>query len=264
MLRVILVFFFSLLLSCSGGKKPTYNIGVDPSWYPLDLAGQQKLLLAFSIELLQEISREEKLQMAVTRLNWDNLLWALREKKTDAVLSTVQPYVFYQKKYVFSDPYLLTGSILIVPENSKYTGIDKMVGKEIGLLRGSSAAVLLQRIPGLILRAFDSIPETLNNLEAGHIDGALIDAPLAMSYIRDLYHGKLKIVGNPIGDQGLRLVSLHTAHPILIDQFNKGLALIKKNGKYEQLLKKWGLSSDTPLSKEDLDRQVEAFLQLHF
>lgn len=250
-----------LACSCSGKKtKSTYEIGIDPSWYPLQVPAQEKSLLAFSIELLVEIAKKERIQLAISTVNWDNLVQGLDEKKYDAILGSLPLYNFNVKKYSFSELYLKTGPVLVIPENSSIKGVKDLRGKEVGIVHGSSAAVLLQTAPGVILRNYDTVPATLADLFDQQLEAAAVPAIIAQDYVRNFYSGTLKIVGSPLNDEGLRLITLREAHPDLLRRFNKGLAAIKKNGEYEKLLKKWGLSvNGKPVA--GLEEEIQAFLE---
>lgn len=239
---------FALLFSC-GCNTPvlasqTYGIGVDPSWYPLQLAGQEPNVLAFSIELLTMIAKEENLQLTVQTMSWDNLMWGLQGKKYNAVLSPLRPYTFYEKKFSFSNPYLNSGPVLVVPKDSHIKKLHDLKGKEIGVVRGSSAALLLQTVPGILLQGYDSIALALEALEKEDVDAAVLEVLIVQNYVRNLYKDVLKIAGQPLNNEGLRLISLFQQSPKLLKSFDRGLAALKKKGEYAKLLKKWGLSPD--------------------
>lgn len=247
-----------IFLGCSKktNSKETYGIGLDPTWYPLRLDGQAPNILAFSIELLTTIAKEENLQLTVQTMNWDNLLWGLQEKKYDAALSALRPYTFYQKTFSFSDLYLDTGPILVVPKESSIKNLKDLKGKEIAVVRGSSASLLLQTTPDILLQGYDSIALALEALENQDVDAAVVEVLIAQNYVQNLYDGVLKIVGRPLSNEGLRLVSLFHKSPNLLKRFDKGLSALKKSGKYDELLKKWGLSLDGE-QVADLDKKVE-------
>lgn len=258
-----IIFILSILIIlCSFASKKTtqgYQIGIDPTWYPLELTGRETNVLAFSIELLQEIAKKEDLQLSIVTMNWNNLIWGLTKKKYDAILSSLYPYVFYEKKFHFSNVYLSTGPVIVVPEQSKIKKLDDLKGKTVGILQGSAASVFLQKYPGLLMQSYDTMPETLNALENMHIDAAVLDSLSAQSYVRDLYADKLKISTPPLNEQGLRLIMLDTKKQILIEKFNAGLKKLQKNGRYEELLKKWGLSDSKPTA--DVEQNIELFLK---
>lgn len=245
-LKFLLVALLTFFCSCSSPKKSSgYEIGIDPSWYPLQVEGQEKNILAFSIELLIEISKKENLQFSIINMSWDNLLWGLKEQKYDAVLSTMRPYTFYAKKYNFSNLYLKTGPVIVAPEKTDIKNIKDLKGKEVAVVRGSSAALLLQSTPGIILRSYDSIPIVLNNLEKNEVEAAAVEILIAQNFIRNIYHGELKMVTGPISNEGLRLLTLQAKNKKLIERFDSGLKKLEKSGEYEALLTKWGLSPDS-------------------
>lgn len=259
-----------LLLACFStggcGKKSstsTYEIGFDPSWYPLQLGGQERRVLAFSMELLAEIAKRETLPIAVIERNWDNLLWGLKKEEYSAALSTKRPFAFYQKVFSFSHLYLKTGPVVVVPTDSQVEGMEGLKGKTVGVVTGSSASILLQSVPGIVLKGYDSIPIVLSEVEMGNVQAAVVQVLVAQDFLRDLYKEKLKIASEPLSEEGLRLLTMYSKEPRLMKDFDRGLAKLKKSGKYEELLKKWGLSPDgEPVA--NLDHKVEAFLQNFF
>ncbi len=262
LIRIILFLAAALFCGCSGKSKtlPTYEVGIDPSWYPLQLAGQEKNILAFSIELLTTIAKQENLALAVQRMNWDSLLWGLKEHKYNGVLSSMRPYTFYEKRFSFSDLYLHTGPVLIIPKKVKIISFDQLKGKEIAVVRGSSAALLLQMTPGVILQGYDTIPSALEALALQDVDAAALEILIAQNYVRNFYGDTMKMVGLPLNNEGLRLVSLFNESPELMKRFNKGLESLKKSGQYEKLLQKWGLSPDgEPIA--NLDHEINLLLK---
>lgn len=248
-MKYLSLFIFLICLTfcscgCSKKKSHDYRIGLDPSWYPLEIPGMDKNLLAFSTELLHEIASLRKVKIAIIHMSWDNLTLGLAEKEYHGVLSSLYPYLFYEKKYSFSDPYLMTGLVLVVPAKSSITSLDKLKDKEVAVLRGSTAVTLVDKYPGVQTKEYDAVPSALNDLLQQNVDAVLVDYLIAQAYIRDLYHGQLKIATAPLNDQGLRLITLYDQAPGLIKDFNRGLKELKENGKYLELLKKWGFSSD--------------------
>jgi polar amino acid transport system substrate-binding protein len=250
-----------LLCSCSSSRKNTATtIGVDPSWYPLELPGREKNVLAFSIELLQHIAKREKLELVLVRKNWDDLVPSLKKKEILAALSTLTPYIFYEDKYSFSAPYLLTGATLVLPMHSKQTSLEEFSGKEVGIIQGAAIEMRLQQISGLLIRPYPSVPELFKALVDEQIDAAVVDFLTAQAYVRDLFQSKLKVVGSPITEEGLRLITLYNKNPKLIEKFNLGLSYLKTTGEYDTLLHKWGLLSPEGTS-DVMNQKIEAFLK---
>lgn len=234
---ILLLTLFSCGSNSNGGRK----VGVDASWYPLNLDGRTNNVTAFSTELLGQIGKIEKIPFVRVTVNWDTLLEGLKKNEYEAILTSMPPYIFNEKLFDFSDIYLPLGPVLVVPVQSKIDSLDDLDGKEVAVIAGSTSTVILEGAKGVLIRSYDSIPAALNDLAAGNIDGAMIDILSAVAYCNDLFQGQLRIATPPLNDEGLRLVTKHGIASDLIRGFNRGLQRLKKNGDYDAMLKKWGL-----------------------
>jgi polar amino acid transport system substrate-binding protein len=237
-------FLCCLTVSCGGGtQKTTYRIGVDSTWYPLLLDGKESSLTAFSTELLQEIAKQEKIALTKVSVSWDLLMEGLKKGEYSGILFSMPPYNFNQQTYDFSDLYLKTGPVLVVPAAFPFTSFENLSGKEIAVTPDSPGTLILEKYPRILIRNYDSIAKALSDVSTGVIDGAIVDVLPAVSYCQDLYLGKLKIVTEPLNDSGLRLITLHNRAPQLIEAFNEGLEKLMASKEYDRLLMKWGFSS---------------------
>jgi polar amino acid transport system substrate-binding protein len=243
MKKIFILFSLCFLLfnSCGQRIRPVYRIGVDPTWYHLELMGKEKNLLGFSTDLLKEIGMLKKINIELIMRSWDNLAEGLKEESYAAILSTITPYLFNRETYDFSDIYLSTGPVLIVSASSSVTSLKEMEGKEVAIQRGSQNEPLFEKYPGVLLRIYDSIPQALNDVAKQVIDGAIVDILTAEGYVQDIYHGELKIATPPLNKEGVRLITLHGKEAKLIENFNEGLRELKENGVYSQLARKWSL-----------------------
>ena len=155
------LFFFS----CGGSKSNyDYTIAFDPAWYALGMPGKEPDLTAFTTELIMEIGKIERVKIGVYERSWSNLMYALQEGQCDAICSTMQPYLFYEKLYRFSHLYLMTGPVLVT-------------------LAKSPARERTQKILSLELRQSPGA-ETID--KGGSINS--IQPPLSMSKPQELSH----------------------------------------------------------------------------
>ena len=244
-LRIFLLLFLSILFQscgCGSGQRHGFlRIGIDSEWYPIDFGPQQAYVNGYTEDLLLEIARYSGIEFEKVEANWDSLLDGLREKKYDAVLTSLPPSPFNTAKYDFSHPFLDLGPVLIIPVDGSHTDLGQMKGELVGLIAGDPASLILQRYPEVIMRNFRSIPDLLNAVASGEIEGALLNKIPAVNYVDDLYAGKLKIVSQPLTDAGIRLIAAKGKSEHLLRDFNKSLKSLKKKKKLQSLLKKWNL-----------------------
>jgi polar amino acid transport system substrate-binding protein len=236
--------FLLLLVFCNCGKKERGNelrIAIDPMWYSVNMPDRNREFNGFANDFLQEVSVHQKMKIAKVKENWDNMLMRLQKKECEGILYSMQPYLFYEKQYDFSEPFLLTGPVLVLPEASKLKSLKELSGKEVAVIEGAGSEIVIEKYPGIIIRQFASIPDAFQALLAQSVDAAVVDVLHASAYCQDLYQGKLKVVGEPLTNEGLRLVTLHGSAPQLIAAFNSTLAELQKSHQYDTLLRKWRL-----------------------
>jgi len=246
MKRMIYICFLCFFIGCSNSSSHDhYRIAFDPSWYVLNLPGRESTLTSFTIELIEAISQIEKKKITLYQASWDTLFTYLKAGQYDAVCSTLQPYLFYDTTFSFSQTYLRTGPVMIIPITGRYHPFDRLDGKEIGVIQGSSSVPLLSNYPEALPRFYDSVPVLLSDTSQGILDGCLVDRLTADAFVHDLFYGQLKIVTPPMNEEGIRFVALKTgASSRLIELLDRGLIALKENGAYSALLKKWRLSEE--------------------
>ena len=175
----------------------TYKVALDPLWESLNLPGKEISLRAFSVELIEEIGKIEKITIAVYDKSWNDLIPALEHKDYDGILSNMEPYIFHEKTYTFSDPYLAIGPAVVVPVGQTIRSLDDLSGKEIAVIKGSQGSLILEKYPGVLQRNYESAAQALSALASGSVNGAIIDTLSAHAYCTNLYKGQLTIALSP-------------------------------------------------------------------
>lgn len=229
-------------------KKPSgydYKVAFDPAWYSLEMQGRESQLTAFSSELIEAIGKEENLRIGVYQRSWSNLMLGLQDNDYQAICTPMQPYLFYEKLYVFSEVYLATGPVLVVGAKSSWNGLSELGGHEVGIVRGSPYALILEKFPNIIQRTYDSPQAALDAVSHGNLEAMLLDILTAEAFTHDLYQGQVKISSAPLTQEGIRLVGIHGKSEALVRRFNRGLSKIKSNGTYSKIAQKWGLGEKT-------------------
>ncbi|MGB7978637.1 MAG: transporter substrate-binding domain-containing protein [Chlamydiales bacterium] len=228
-------------LFCSCGNNSSQNgfrIGVDPLWYPEDFGPQNSYINGYTEDLLLEMAQYSGARFELVRASWDNLLDGLKNNQYDAVITTLPPHEYNTAKYDFSDNLLDLGPVLITPNGSKKTDLDKLKGDLVGIIANDPAVLLLEKYPSVIIRNYHSIPELLNGVVQGEIQAAVLNQIPAVNYIGDLYAGVLQIEGKPMTGQGIHLVGPKGR----LKALNQTFEALRKKKKVDALLKKWELA----------------------
>lgn len=235
--RLFFFAFIVLFYSCSNSSSSSFRIGIDPSWYAEDFGPQTAYVNGYTEDLLLEMSRYSGMQFELVRTNWDDLLDGLRQKKYDALITNLPRYDYHLAKYDFSENFLDLGPVLIIPAKTQKTTLEKLDNDLVGIVTNDRSEQILAKYPGIVIRSYPSIPELLDAVTKGEIEGALLGQIPAANYVSDLYADVLEISGAPLTDAGIHLVGPKGG----INAFNKHLSSLRKKKVLEKLQEKWAL-----------------------
>jgi polar amino acid transport system substrate-binding protein len=236
-------FVWKLLPDKIGGESSTpYVIARDATWYPLQLLGKEKNMLAMSNDLLFNIAKQEHIHIELLSVPAGPLFHGLESGQYDGILTALRPTVENERYYYFSQPFFSFSPVLILNKNTSIT-ISQMTGKTLGILSGTNFAFLYaDDFSDLQVHYYDNPTHAITDLARGVIDGIVLDLFTAYAYASGPYVESLYMVAPPLSSEGLRLVTLKSERTKrLIDSFNTGLKRIKEEGTYKSLLSKWEL-----------------------
>lgn len=232
-----------LVRSCSFNHHDmTFHIGQDSRWATLNLMGKERNLTAFNNELLTEIAKLENFSVLVEISPASDIVTDLERGILQGVLTSVQSSYLNEDELVFSESYFHIGPVLIIPSTAPIQGWNDKSRKIVGIPAYSPILLSLEKDPKIQIKIYDDILRALSDLSDRKIDGAIFPAIPAYTYVNAFHKHELKIATLPITDEGIRLAALKNDKGImLIDRFNKGLATLKENGTYANMLDEWSL-----------------------
>ncbi|MBX9744168.1 MAG: transporter substrate-binding domain-containing protein [Chlamydiales bacterium] len=242
--KIALFFLVVCFFQCcgkAGSKEVSFRIGIDPNWYPLNLEVSQPFVNGFIEDVLLATSQYSGVEVIKVGANWDSLFEGLHQGRYDAILSSLPPYSSNKSKYDFSKNIVDLGPVLVVPVGASYTQLQDLSHEVVGVVLADPTLMILQKYPEIIVRKYETVPELLDALAKGSVEGALLDRLTALSFVRDRYIGQLKIASGPLTDEGLRLVSLKGRQTHLMDLFERSLSRLEKQKKLQELQTKWQL-----------------------
>ncbi len=231
----------TVLSSGCSREKREILVGRDATWFPVQFGVYNANINAFLNALVSEINEREHTNIVLVNQDWIHLFENLDDRKTSGAFTSLYPGLENRSRYSFSEPFLLTGPVLVVQENSPYKDITSLKGKIIGVYKFDSSASVAQDIPGAIISAYKHVPVALESLSSGCYDALLVPVIEASSLVESVYKGRLKIISKPLTEEGLRMIALQGENDTLIDSFNSGLVKLRRQGKYDAIKKQYRL-----------------------
>jgi ABC-type amino acid transport substrate-binding protein len=242
----VLRFLLVLLLaaSCSFGihkKKTSFVIARSTSWEHAELYGLEKNLSGFIEDLLDDMAKQENIQIRLVVQDQYSLLSYLEREEIDGVLTMFEPDSSQKEQYRFSEPFFVFGPVLVVRAGATYKSLKDMKDRQVGIERHFFPAVSSKENSSSIFVPYDTPKAALEALLNSEVDGIIIDAAIAYKLYSGADRDKIQIVGKPLRPYAFRLVTRKGKSDELVDYFNHALITLKSTGLYYKILKYWGL-----------------------
>ncbi len=250
-LAALLLFILLMLRGCSeDSQAKSYLVARDNAWHPVNVWGKDRDLQGFTDELLRAIGEEEKIRIEIVATSTDAMMTGLDRGDYSAMLAFIQPNSTNRQKYVFSNPFFLIGPVLVVtntflqhnsiPPHKQIKLLD-MQGKVVGIQSGITLN-FSNKDSFFFLQPYDNIITGLEDVSNNRIDGFILNAIPAYTYVQSYFANSLRVATSPFSSEGLRLIAdIDQEGDALIEHFNHGLQVIKDKGVYDVLLAKWSL-----------------------
>lgn len=228
------------LFSCA--KKPAQiTVASDATWPPMEYVDENKNVVGFDIDLVNEIAKAEGFKVEIKNTAWDGIFAGLAAGNYQVIASSVTITDERKATMDFSDPYVNAGQVLVIRKDT--TGVNALsdlVGKKVGAQIGTTGAIEIGKVQGVELKTYDEVGLAFEDLVNGNIEGVVADSPIAANFAlqNTTYKDKLMIVGQPFTDEWLGF-AFKKGDTKTQKLFNDGLAKVKSSGKLDELQKKW-------------------------
>lgn len=242
-LAVALFFLWYLLRGCgsNGAVEKSYLIGRDISWYGFDLRGKEPNMVAFTDDLLAAISKAASIQLYPIDVSTESLFFGLNNGQWDGVMSSLAPDALNMQQYLFSEPFYITGPVLVVAADSKIATFDDLNGKLVAIPKDTRLPPAIAQ-QSAVFTPYGWMGRAIVDLLDDRIDAVIMNFTSAKVYEQSIYAGKIKIVAGPILSKALRLiVRKDTPSAALIEKFDAAMRELIQNSNYQNMLIKWNL-----------------------
>jgi len=230
-------------------KRSYYTIAYPSRWQNIPLYGTEQNVTGFSSELLYGIAREAGITVRLVMRDSSTFSSLLERGEVDAVLTAMSVNNMTKQFFDFTEPYFVSGTVVVVRSTSPYKFTGEMENVEIAFDRAEGADIVIGAKSSWLLRPYDSPFHALDNLLDGKIDGMILNFINAKRLQQSLYRSKLRILTPPLVTQNIRIAVSQGENHDLIELLNEGIQKYVKSSKYSQLLEYWGIQSQLEPAK---------------
>ena len=227
----------------STASDKTWVVATDTVFKPFEYTDASGNFVGIDVDILAAIAEDQGFKYELKSLGWDAAIAACQSGQADGMIAGAS--ITEKRKasgWTFSDGYYDSNQTLTVPADSDITGFADLSGKMVAVKTGTQGATYAESLKdeyGFDLTYFEDSPTMYQAVLGGQCVGCFEDTPIMKASIKD-GDLALKVLDDTASDPapyGFAIFSEDSQE--LLDMFNKGLADIKANGKYDEILKKY-------------------------
>ena len=221
----------------------SFVIATDTVFKPFEYTDENGNFVGIDVDILAAVAEDQGFTYELNSLGWDSAIAACQAGQADGMIAGAS--ITDDRKasgWIFSDGYYQATQCMAVAASSDITGFDGLSGQTVAVktgTQGASYAESLQEQYGFEITYMEDSPTMYQAVTGGQAVACFEDTPIMAASIKD--GGlELKIVegseneGSPYG-----FAVFSADKQELIDLFNAGLANIKANGKYDEIIAKY-------------------------
>ncbi len=236
---VVLALVFGTTGCASRAPDNVITVATDATWPPFEYVdAESKAIVGFDIDLMQAIAAAEGFEVRIVNVSWDALLAGVAQGEYDAAISVITITPERQRQMLFSAPYYNAGQVIVVrSDETALQAPSDLAGRRAGAQLGTTGALEIEKVPGALLKTYDTIDLAFLDLLNGQIDAVVVDNPLAQGYVAR-YAGKLRIVGAPFTDEWYG-IAVAPGRTELLERINRGLRQVQNSGQFAAIEQRW-------------------------
>ena len=225
----------------ASGKK--WVIASDTVFKPFEYTDASGNFVGIDVDIVAAVAADQGFDYEIKSLGWDAAIAACQAGQADGMIAGAS--ITEERKangWLFSDGYYSATQSMTVAADSDITGFDGLKGKDVAVKTGTQGAAYAETLKdeyGFNLVYFEDSPTMYQAVLGGQCVACFEDTPIMQATIKDngLALKCLEDTANAGGDYGFAIFNADNQE--LLDMFNKGLANIKANGTYDQILAKY-------------------------
>ena len=165
------------------------NVATSADFAPFEfhaLIDGKDTIVGADIDMVNEIADRLGVEVNILDLDFNAVLTALQQGKADIAVSGISATDERKQTFDFTDNYFTPEQKLVVNKNneSAFDSIESLTGKKVGAQKGSIQEMIVQdQLADSQLVSIAKVPNLVNELKQGSIDGLVLESAVAESYV---------------------------------------------------------------------------------
>ena len=218
-------------------------IAMDTVFRPFEFTDESGNFVGIDVDVLDAVAKDQGFSYAIESLGWDAAVAAVQAGQADGLIAGAS--ITDERKesgWIFSEGYYTATQTFVVPADSDIASYEDLSGKNVAVKNGTAGADFANSLKdeyGFTVTVFEDSPTMYQDVILGNSAACVEDTPIMADSIK-VGNLALKIPegmesdGAPYG-----FAIMNEANQELLDMFNAGLANIRENGTYDEIIAKY-------------------------
>jgi polar amino acid transport system substrate-binding protein len=226
--------------------------GGAPYVYPDPRKPEQ--LVGFEHDLADALAAKIGVKAQMVQNQWDQLVPALERRNFDIILNGLELTPENQQHIAMSQPYFVYAQQIVTRKKTEgLSQLEELKGKAVGVLSGSVAKGLLDKMGGADLRIYPGNVESLRDLKAQRIEAVVMDLPIAIYYAKP--DPSLRFSGASFAP-GFYAIGVRKEDKTLLIALNLAVQQLADDHTLERIYRQYGVWDDRQQTLKDYHPQA--------
>ncbi|MDM5333875.1 transporter substrate-binding domain-containing protein [Ureibacillus composti] len=225
----------------STSETKVLRVGTSADYAPFEFVDTKVSddIIGFDIDLANLIAERLGYELQITNSDFNSLIPGLQADKFDFVISGMTPTEEREKVVDFSNPYYETEQYMVSLKENNITAMDDLKGKVVGAQVASIQLDLAESFGsenGFTVESRDLIPQLIQELKNGRIQGAVIENIVSENYLAQ--NDDLQAFPIEVEEPDFKAVVFQEGSELKAE-FDQVIQELIDEGKVDELKKKW-------------------------
>lgn len=234
------------MVGCSSGSasndEKVLTVGISPDYAPYESENKKGDIVGFDPDMMkcfeEYLSEEEGVtyKLEMKKMDFDNIITQIQGDQIDVGISG---FTYDSKRKVeWSDPYLGSSQVAVVPKDSNIASTADLEGKSLVAQTGATGEAVAKEVKDAKVTGLKNVQDIMNALSANQYDAAIVDLGVAKNYVTS---GEFKMLDESLMDEQNYIIA-KKGNKDVIKKINKCIKKFLASDDYAKLCKKYDLS----------------------